>query len=92
MECEVRTPNLRLEPRVCVAFNVQTRENVTCEVYCSQPPVGCSRLLSAVCKRSDNNKQKNLQSLTSGQLCEEALQVLYAALSRAQMCLIFDEL
>ena len=21
MECEVRTPNLRLEPRVCVSFN-----------------------------------------------------------------------
>ena len=40
MECDVRTPNLRLEPRVCVSSVVQTRENVTCEVCCSQSVTG----------------------------------------------------
>ena len=27
---------MRLEPRKCVSLNVDQRENVTCEVYCSQ--------------------------------------------------------
>ena len=48
VKCALRTPNLRLEPRMCVSLNVQTRENVTCEGVLFTPPVGCSRFLSAV--------------------------------------------
>ena len=33
MRCEMRTPNIRLEPRVCVS---NQRESVTCEVCSSQ--------------------------------------------------------
>ena len=71
MECDVRTSNLRLEPRMCVSFNVQTRENVTCEVCCSHS-VGCSRLLSAV--NDLTTTKKILQSVTSEQLGEETAQ------------------
>ena len=56
------------------------------------PPVGCSRLPSAV---NDLTTKKILQSVTSEQLSEEAAQRVApfydAALSRAQMCLTFLE-
>ena len=52
-------------------------------------PVGCSRLLSTV--NDLTTIRKNLQSVTSGQLCEETAQRVPpsydAALSRAQRCL-----
>ena len=57
------------------------------------PLVGCSILLSAV--NALTTKKKILQSVTSGQLSEEAAQRVApfydAALSRAQRCLTFDE-
>ena len=68
VKCALRTPNLRLEPRMCVS---NQRDNVTCEVCCSHP-VGCSSLLSAV-----NDLTATfffLQSVTSEQLSEEAAQ------------------
>ena len=70
MKCALRTPNLSLEPRVCVSLHVNERENVTCEVCCSHPPVGCSRLQSAV--NDFTTTKKILQSVTSEQLSEEA--------------------
>ena len=90
MECDVRTPNLRLEPRMCVSLNVNQRENVTREGFLFTPSVGCSRLLSAV---NDLTTKKILQNVTSEQLGEEAAQRVApsydAALSRAQRCLTY---
>ena len=90
MKCALRTPNMRLEPRMCVSSDVNQRENMTCQVCCSHSPVGCSRLLSAV---NDTDYKKILQSVTSEQLGAEAAQQVApfydAALSRAQKCLTF---
>ena len=48
MKCDVRTPNLWLERRVCVSLVMQHWEK--CDVWglLFTPSVGCSRLLSAV--------------------------------------------
>ena len=68
MECDVRTPNLRLEPRMCVSL-YEKMWRVRCAVH---TPVGCSRLLSAV--NGLTTTKKILQSVTSEQLCEETAQ------------------
>ena len=72
MECDVRTPNLRLEPRMYVSSNVQTLRK--CDVWgvLFTIPVGCSRLLSAI--NDLTTTKKILQSVTSEQLCEETAQ------------------
>ena len=63
MECDVRTPNLRLEPRVCVSFIVQIRDNLTCEVCCSHT----RRLLQTAVsrERTDYNNRSICCSFTS---------------------------
>ena len=68
-----------------------TEKNVTCEMCCSHPPVGCSRLLSAV--NDLTTTKKNIAKChfwaALWRNCTTGLTVLYAALSRARMCLTY---
>ena len=89
MMCEVRTPNLRLETRVCVSRN-EKMWRVKCAVHTLR------RLQQIVISsnRFDYNK-KNLAKChfwaALWRIRTTGHSVLYAALSRAHMCLTLDD-
>ena len=60
MRCEVRTPNLRLEPRVCLSFN-EKMWRVRCAVHTPRR----LQQIAISCKRSDYKKTCKVSLLSS---------------------------
>ena len=75
-KCALRTPNLRLEPRMFVSLNVSQREHVTCEVCCSQYSdceehrfdlcIGQFRLITCTRVRFSHRAERHIRRIFAG--------------------------